>query len=68
MDIKRELAEIERQLILQDPELVRKLDAFAEVTPPAPHRRSTRRVRVLATLVCLLLLVVSALAVWATSG
>ncbi|MGW4568886.1 DUF3040 domain-containing protein [Streptomyces sp. NPDC004561] len=63
MDVERELAALEKELASQDPALARKLESFDRSAVSPPRLRKAWRVALLWTFVCLVLAVVSALAV-----
>nr|WP_275419394.1 DUF3040 domain-containing protein [Streptomyces sp. SID8499] len=63
VNYERELAQIEKQLVTQDPLLAEKLETFEQITAPRPPRAGPRRrVYLLAAIVFVLLALTSALA------
>ncbi|GAA5054941.1 DUF3040 domain-containing protein [Streptomyces similanensis] len=63
MNYERELAQIEKQLVTQDPLLAEKLETFEQITAPRPQKTGPRRrVYLLAAIVFVLLALTSALA------
>ncbi|MFI2645792.1 DUF3040 domain-containing protein [Streptomyces sp. NPDC018610] len=62
MNFERELAQIEKQLVTQDPLLAEKLETFEQITAPRPRPGQRRRVYLFAAVVLVLLALASALA------
>ncbi|MFF8596238.1 DUF3040 domain-containing protein [Streptomyces sp. NPDC015220] len=62
MNFERELAQIEKQLVTQDPLLAEKLETFEQITAPRPRTGQRRHVLLLAAIVIVLLALTSALA------
>ncbi|WP_037855112.1 DUF3040 domain-containing protein [Streptomyces sp. NRRL S-340] len=62
MNVDRELARIEKQLVAQDPLLASKLETFEQITAPRPRAPGRRHVYLLAAVVMTLLALTTALA------